>query len=94
MHADEEPHERFEVKRTDRQEACSLDGACANWTEGLFRRQRRAEIGIHAHLAGAYRLRHTQESSGREDHGHVARPGLLASRRADVHHQSQGGSYF
>jgi hypothetical protein len=37
VHADEEPHERFEVKRTD-QEACSLDGACANWTEGLFRR--------------------------------------------------------
>jgi hypothetical protein len=64
-------HERFEVKRTDHQEACSLDGACANGTEGLFRRLRRAEIGIHPHIAGAYLLRHAQESSGREDHGRV-----------------------
>jgi hypothetical protein len=43
LHADEaesgdKPHERFEVERTDHQKACTLDGACANWTEGLFRR--------------------------------------------------------
>jgi hypothetical protein len=38
VHADEEPHERFEVKRTDHQEARSLDGARTNGTEGFFRR--------------------------------------------------------
>src|ERR1700721_2827095 len=54
-------HERFEVKRTDHQEACSLDGACANGTERFFRRQRRAEIGIHAHIAGAEHFRYAKE---------------------------------
>ena len=93
MHADEEPHERFEVKRTDRQEACSLDGACANGT-GFVRRLRRAEIGIDPHFAGAYLLHTAQARSGHQDHGRVARPGLLACRRADVHHQSQAGSYL
>jgi hypothetical protein len=47
-------HERFEVKRINHQEASSLDGACTNWAEESFSRLRRAEVGIHHHIAGAY----------------------------------------
>ena len=50
-------HERFEVKRINHQEAYSLDGACTNMAEEYFSRLRRAEIGIHHHIAGAYLLR-------------------------------------
>jgi hypothetical protein len=60
-------HERFEVKRINHQEAYSLDGACTNQAEEYFSRLRRAEIGIHHHIAGAYLLRYAQESSWRED---------------------------
>jgi len=72
VHADEAAfwdnlHERFEVKRINHQEAYSLDGACTNLAEEYFSRLRRAEIGIHHHIAGAYLLRCAQESSWRED---------------------------
>jgi hypothetical protein len=60
-------HERFEVKRINHQEAYSMDGACTNWAEEFFSRMRRAEIGHHHHIAGAYLLRYAQEASWRED---------------------------
>ena len=65
-------HGRFKVKRINHQETCSLDGACTNWAEEYFSRLRRAEIGIHHHIAGAYLLRHAQESSWREDNRRVS----------------------
>jgi len=65
-------HERFEVKRINHQETCSLDGACTNWAEGYFSRLRRAEIGTHHHSAGAFLLRYAQESSWREDNRRVS----------------------
>ena len=61
-------HGAFEVKRINHSEAYSLDGACTNWAEEYFSRLRRAEIGIHHHIAGDYLLRYAQESSWREDH--------------------------
>ena len=72
VHADEAAswdnlHERFEVKRINHQEAYSLDGACTNMAEEYLSRLRRAEIGIHRHIAGAYLLRYAQKSSWRED---------------------------
>jgi hypothetical protein len=72
VHADESGawdglHERFEMKRINHQEASSFDGACTNQAEEYFSRLRRAEIGIHHHIAGAYLLRYAQESSWRED---------------------------
>jgi hypothetical protein len=72
VHADESNaldglHERFEMKRINHQEAYSFDGACTNQAEEYFSRLRRAEIGIHHHIAGAYLLRYAQESSWRED---------------------------
>jgi len=60
-------HGRFEVKRINHEEAYSLDGACTNWAEEFFSRMRRAEIGHHHHIAGAYLLRYAQEASWRED---------------------------
>nr|QIG92078.1 transposase [Bradyrhizobium sp. 6(2017)] len=77
VHADEAAswdnlHERFEVKRINHQEAYSLDGACTNMAEEYFSRLRRAEIGIHHHIAGAYLLRYAQESSWREDNRRVS----------------------
>ncbi len=61
-------HGQFEMKRVNHQEAYSLAGACTNWAEEFFSRMRRAEIGHHHHLAGAYLLRYAQEASWREDH--------------------------
>jgi transposase-like protein len=59
--------DRFEIKTINHQEAYSLDGACTNWAEEFFSRMRRAEIGHHHHIAGAYLLRYAQEASWRED---------------------------
>jgi hypothetical protein len=50
----------------------SLDGACTNQAVEYFSRLRRAEIGIHHHIAGAYLLRYAQESSWREDNCRVS----------------------
>ena len=77
VHADEAAswdnlHERFEVKRINHQEAYSLDGACTDVAEEYFPRLRRAAIGIHPHIAGAYLLRHAQEPSWREDNRRVS----------------------
>ena len=57
-------HERFEVKRINHQEANSLNGACTNWAEEYFSRLRRAEVGIHHHIAGAYILHDAQKIHG------------------------------
>ena len=65
-------HERFEVKRINHQEAYSLDGACTNMAAEYLSRLRRAEIGIHHHIAGSYLLRCAQESSWREDNRRVS----------------------
>jgi transposase-like protein len=77
VNADESPnwnelHSRFEMKRINHEEAYSLDGACTNWAEEFFSRMRRAEIGHHHHIAGAYLLRYAQEASWREDNRRVS----------------------
>jgi hypothetical protein len=35
-------HAQYEMKRVNREEAYSLDGACTNWAEEFFSRRRRA----------------------------------------------------
>lgn len=60
-------HARFEMKRINHQQAYSHDGACTNQAELFFSRLRRAEIGHHHHVAGAYLLRYAQEAAWRED---------------------------
>jgi transposase-like protein len=64
--------ERFEVRRIDHGEAYSFDDACTNMAESYFSRIRRAEIGHHHHIAGAYLLRYAQEASWREDNRRVS----------------------
>jgi hypothetical protein len=76
LQADDAPswnalHARFEMKRINHEEAYSLDGACTNWAEEFFSRMRRAEIGHHHHIAGAYLLRYAQEASWREDNRRI-----------------------
>jgi transposase-like protein len=65
-------HGRFEMKRINHEEAYSLDGACTNWAEEFFSRMRRAEIGHHHHISGAYLLRYAQEATWREDNRRVS----------------------
>jgi transposase-like protein len=77
LNADEAPswnglHSRFEMRRINHQEAYSMDDACTNWAESCFSRLRRAELGHHHHIAGAYLLRYAQEASWREDNRKVA----------------------
>lgn len=65
-------HSRFEMKRINHDEAYSMDGACTNWAEEFFSRMRRAEIGHHHHISGAYLLRYAQEATWREDNRRTA----------------------
>jgi transposase-like protein len=72
VHADESTswdplQDRFAMKRINHLEAYSADGACTNSAELFFSRLRRAEIGHHHHVAGAYLARYAQEAAWRED---------------------------
>jgi transposase-like protein len=65
-------HSRYEMRRINHEEAYSLNGACTNMAEGFFSRLRRAEVGHHHHVAGAYLLRYAQEAAWREDNRRVS----------------------
>ena len=65
-------HSRYEMKRINHEEAYSLNGACTNDAESFFSRLRRAEVGHHHHIAGAYLLRYAQEAAWREDNRRVS----------------------
>lgn len=71
-------HGHFSVDRIDHSSAYSHAGVYSNGAEEFFSRMRRAEIGHHHHIAGAYLVRYAQESAWREDH-----------RRVDNGHQVQ-----
>ena len=62
-------HGRFDVSRIDHSKLYSTGtGVYTNGAEEFFSRMRRAEIGHHHHIAGAYLVRYAQESAWREDH--------------------------
>ena len=72
IHADEAGHwDSLEIThktmRINHQEAYSLDGACTNQAESFFSRIRRAEQGIHHHIAGKYLDAYAQEMAWREN---------------------------
>lgn len=72
VHADEARHwdvlsAHFDIKRINHQVAYSLDGACTNIAESFFSRLRRAETGIHHHVAGPYLAAYAVEMAWRED---------------------------
>jgi transposase-like protein len=65
-------HGRFDVERIDHGQAYSMPGGVyTNGAEEFFSRLRRAEIGHHHHIAGAYLVRYAQEAAWREDHRRV-----------------------
>ena len=77
VHADEANHwdqlaARFLTKRINHSEAYSLDGACTNMAESFFSRIRRAEVGIHHHIAGKYLAAYAIEMAWREDNRRVS----------------------
>lgn len=77
IHADEASHWdalaiKFETKRINHQEAYSLDGACTNMAESYFSRLRRAEQGVHHHVAGKYLDAYANEMAWRENHRRVS----------------------
>ncbi len=68
-----ELHSRFDVSRIDHSRMYSTGaGVYTNGAEEFFSRMRRAEIGHHHHIAGAYLVRYAQESAWREDHRRTA----------------------
>ncbi len=72
-------HARYAMQRIDHQQLYSSGtGVYTNNAEEFFSRMRRAEIGHHHHIAGAYLVRYAQEAAWREDH-----------RRADNGRQTQ-----
>jgi hypothetical protein len=62
-------HGRFPVSRIDHGKLYSdKSGVYTNGAEEFFSGMRRAEIGHHHHIAGAYLVRYARESAWREDH--------------------------
>ena len=78
IYADEADHwnrleARFLTKRINHQEAYSTEEACTNMAESFFSRIRRAEMGIHHHIAGKYLNAYAREMSWREDNRRVSK---------------------
>jgi transposase-like protein len=63
---------RFLTKRINHSEAYSTPEACTNMAESFFSRLRRAEIGIHHHIAGPYLRAYADEMGWREDHRRIS----------------------
>jgi len=77
IHADESTawdalQDRYPMKRINHLVAYSADGSCTNGAELFFSRLRRAEVGIHHHIADSYFARYAQEAAYREDNRRVA----------------------
>ena len=80
-------HQRFLTKRINHQEAYSDGEACTNQAESFFSRIRRAEIGIHHHIAGPYLSAYAGEMAWREDNRRVSNGEqyLMATNAALMH---------
>lgn len=65
-------HAGWDAKRVNHTVAFMDDGVCTNQAESYFSRLRRAEIGIHHHVAGPYLNAYAGEMAWREDHRRVA----------------------
>lgn len=81
VHADEAAHwdalhSRYVTKRINHSQSYSDGEACTNQAESFFSRLRRAEIGIHHHIAGPYLNAYAAEMAWREDNRRVSN-GLL-----------------
>ena len=92
VHADEAGHwdaleAKFLTRRINHSVAYSTAEACTNAAESFFSRIRRAEIGIHHHIAGDYLGAYAAEMAWREDNRRVSNGEqfLLATSSALAH---------
>jgi hypothetical protein len=65
-------HGRYVTYRINHSVAYSTLEACTNQVGSFFSRLRRAEVGIHHHVAGPYLSAYAAEMSWREDHRRVS----------------------
>lgn len=65
-------HARFLTKRINHSESYSDGEACTNMAESFFSRLRRAEIGIHHHVAGPYLSAYASEMAWRENNRRIS----------------------
>ena len=98
LHADEASHwdrlaAYFPIKRINHQEAYSKDGACTNQAESFFSRMRRAEIGVHHHIAGKYLSSYAAEMAWREDCREEANGTQFAMVMGAVTHSGQSSKW-
>jgi transposase-like protein len=68
----DELHARYLTKRINHSQSYSDGDACTNQAESFFSRLRRAEIGIHHHIAGPYLNAYANEMAWREDNRRVS----------------------
>ncbi|WP_426315302.1 IS1595 family transposase [Methylobacterium fujisawaense] len=92
VHADEAAgwdklHARFLTKRINHSESYSDGEACTNQAESFFARLRRAEMGVHHRISGAYLAAYAGEMAWREDHRRVSNgvQYLMAASAASKH---------
>jgi transposase-like protein len=92
VHADEAAHwdalhSLYLTKRINHSQSYSDGEACTNQAESFFSRLRRAEIGIHHHIAGPYLSAYAAEMAWREDNRRVSNGMLyLAMTNAALSH--------
>ena len=92
IYADEASHwdaleARFLTRRINHSEAYSTEEANTNQAESFFSRLRRAEIGIHHHIAGPYLAAYAAEMGWREDRRRVSNgEQFLAATSAALRH--------
>jgi transposase-like protein len=79
----DELHARYLTKRINHSIAYSDGDACTNQAESFFSRLRRAEIGIHHHIAGPYLSFYANEMAWREDNRRISN-GVLYLMAADA----------
>ncbi len=65
-------HARFNTKRINHSLAYSDSEGCTNMAESFFSRLRRAEVGMHHHIAGPYLAAYAAEMDWREDNRRVS----------------------
>jgi transposase-like protein len=92
LHADEAGHwdaleARFLTRRINHSVAYSTPESCTNMAESFFSRIRRAEVGIHHHIAGPYLAAYASEMAWREDNRRISNGEqfLLATSSALAH---------
>lgn len=61
-------HARYDTRRINHSVAFMDEGVCTNMAESYFSRLRRAEIGQHHKISGAYLYAYAGEMAWREDH--------------------------